>query len=248
MHASFKLISAHSPVGVLVIKHFINWAALGVAVSLAATASQAEPYAISHTGTQSDSEIPGITTGESYELTFVFDNGGTTASSQTWSTATLQCVIWKFNTARNVVYTQDVTVNTLPTGPEAPAGTVTTDAAGVLQTNFTDVIDTTAGGAGSTLVGAAFATDAWFANNFNGIFFTVPQEGLSDFTPGGVPMAAAEWSNPTPFSGDCAGRMLGAPPVAPAPVPTLSEWALILMGLILAAGAVLMIQRRKTVA
>ncbi len=36
--------------------------------------------------------------------------------------------------------------------------------------------------------------------------------------------------------------------VAPAPVPTLTEWAMILFGLTLAGGAVLMIQRRRMVA
>ena len=41
-----------------------------------------------------------------------------------------------------------------------------------------------------------------------------------------------------------AGTMVGAPPVA---VPTMSEWAMILFGLILASGAALYIQRRKLV-
>ncbi|WP_271086163.1 IPTL-CTERM sorting domain-containing protein [Brevundimonas sp. NIBR11] len=36
-----------------------------------------------------------------------------------------------------------------------------------------------------------------------------------------------------------------APPVTPAPVPTLSEWAMILLGMVLAGGAALYIQRRR---
>ena len=36
-----------------------------------------------------------------------------------------------------------------------------------------------------------------------------------------------------------------APAAAPAPVPTMSEWAMILFGLILAGGAALYIQRRR---
>lgn len=40
--------------------------------------------------------------------------------------------------------------------------------------------------------------------------------------------------------------MTGVP--APQPVPTLSEWAMILMSLALAGGAVLYIQRRKSIA
>lgn len=35
------------------------------------------------------------------------------------------------------------------------------------------------------------------------------------------------------------------PPAPPAPVPTLSEWAMILLGVVLAGGAALMIQRRR---
>lgn len=38
-------------------------------------------------------------------------------------------------------------------------------------------------------------------------------------------------------------RLVG--PSAPAPVPTLSEWAMILLGLMLAGGAALTIQRRR---
>ena len=40
----------------------------------------------------------------------------------------------------------------------------------------------------------------------------------------------------------------GVPVSAPAPVPTLSEWAMILFGSVLAGGAALYIQRRRVVA
>jgi sugar lactone lactonase YvrE len=45
-------------------------------------------------------------------------------------------------------------------------------------------------------------------------------------------------------------RVIGAGPstVAPAAVPTLSEWAMILFGLVLAGGAMLMVQRRRILA
>ncbi len=42
----------------------------------------------------------------------------------------------------------------------------------------------------------------------------------------------------------CDGHVL-LMPVAPTPVPTLSEWAMVLLGLIMAGGASLMIARRK---
>ncbi|MBX9709202.1 MAG: IPTL-CTERM sorting domain-containing protein [Caulobacteraceae bacterium] len=42
------------------------------------------------------------------------------------------------------------------------------------------------------------------------------------------------------------GTVALAPP--PAPIPTLSEWAMILLGLMLAGGAALCIQRRQMMA
>jgi len=44
-----------------------------------------------------------------------------------------------------------------------------------------------------------------------------------------------------------ADRLLLPNAVAPAPVPTLSEWAMILLGVLLAGGAALTIQRRRAV-
>jgi len=43
------------------------------------------------------------------------------------------------------------------------------------------------------------------------------------------------------------GAISGSPAAAPAPIPTLSEWAMILLGVMLAGGAAFMIQRRRTV-
>lgn len=42
-----------------------------------------------------------------------------------------------------------------------------------------------------------------------------------------------------------ADRLLLTPVAAPTPVPTLSEWAMILLGVLLAGGAALTIQRRR---
>lgn len=45
-----------------------------------------------------------------------------------------------------------------------------------------------------------------------------------------------------------ANALVSASPPAPTPVPTLSEWAMILLGLTLAGGAALVIQRRRVMA
>lgn len=211
-----------------------------LAAALSAGAASADPFAISYTGTMLSSAVPEITAGQTYDVTLVFDNGGSTAASQTWTTGDLQCVIYRFNTARNVVFTQDLVAN----APTASTGSASTNAAGLLLTNFDQVIDyPTSSGLSYTGTIRPSATYQWFANGFNGVFSDLDEGDVNDQA-GGVLMAAANWTSPTPFSGDCAGRQIGAV-VPPAPVPTMSEWALILMGLLLAGAAALLIGRRQ---
>ncbi|WP_298162894.1 IPTL-CTERM sorting domain-containing protein [Brevundimonas sp.] len=57
-------------------------------------------------------------------------------------------------------------------------------------------------------------------------------------------VATAVWAR----AGIIQASRFGAPAPPAAPVPTLSEWAMILFGLILASGAAVMIQRRRQVA
>lgn len=213
--------------------------ALALAASLlTAGAGVAAPYAITHTGTMLTSTVPGVIGGQTYEATLVFDNGGATAASQTWNGSHLKCTIWKFNTARNVVFTQH------HSGPVSTAnGSVSTNPASALQTNFTEVENTS--NASYAIVGTAMSGPvSWYMNNDNGIFYRGADE-IGDDT-GGVQMAPAGWSNPAPFNGDCDGVYLGTPP-APAAVPTLSEWAMILLGTMLAGFASLTLMRRRQI-
>lgn len=213
---------------------------LSLALSVCASAAIAAPFAISHVGTQSPSSNAAITSGQTYSLTLVVDNGSATANSQTWGSGTIRCVIWRFNNARNIVFTQDVAVNSI----ETEFGSITTNASGTLQSNFSQLNEFGAYAGGFTLTGASFTPDSWYANDSNSIFIT-NTGNLSDGA-GGVQMAAGGWTNPVPFSGDCAGRTLGAPP-PPASVPTMSEWAMILLGIAMAGVAAIMIQKRSAV-
>lgn len=197
----------------------------------------AEPYAITYTSTVSASGFPEVTVGEGFDVTLVFDNGGSTAAFQTWSPADLRCVVWRFNDARDVVFAQDLEGFVFFTS----AGSVSTDGAGVLQTNFTalNALNVTSD---YDIVGAGWvgAID-WHTDGFNPAFENPPTAMSAQG--GGISMAIGAWSAPTPYVDDCGGlRPLAPPP----PVPTMTEWAMILFGLLLAGGAALMAQRRRT--
>lgn len=67
--------------------------------------------------------------------------------------------------------------------------------------------------------------------------------GALYFTRGGP--AEAEWTKPWTLSQGDLGFTTDFAYVAPAPIPTMSEWAMILLSLTLAGGAVLYIERRR---
>lgn len=76
------------------------------------------------TGKIDDCTISGIRNGESYEVTFILNNGQATADSQTWDHASLVCTIWRFNTDRSARF--QVSLRTFP--PGSHDGSVTTAA------------------------------------------------------------------------------------------------------------------------
>lgn len=194
---------------------FLGLAAAGPAL--------AAPYSITHTGQLASSSLPGVNN-ETYDITIVFDNGGTVVASQTWDVSDVRCVIWRFNDARDVTLTQ----NLVGSPPNVVLGSVTTDAGGVLTSNFDEFNDTNlTNPANFVLTGAAWTLPIqWYANDVNGIVYENGGGDVDDAA-GGVQMAPAGWSNPAPFSGNCAGLVLGA---APPTVPTMSDFALWLMG------------------
>ena len=195
----------------------LSWAIL-------AGAAAAAPYSITYTGTVSASGFPDATAGETYDVTFVFDNGGATPIGQIWTGANLRCTIWRFNAARNFVFTQ----NLLAEPPSTVLGSVTTNGAGVLTANFSNVRDNDGiAPANYTVTGGTLdPVIRWFANSTNDMMYDF-WGSVADAS-GGLQMGVANWSNPAPFAGNCAGLVLGPPPTS---VPTLSDFALWLMTL-----------------
>ncbi len=220
--------------------------AAAVLVGFTAVATAA-PYAVTYTGTINGSNFPEITNGQSYTVTFVFDNGGTTASSQTWGRSHLTCTIWRMNNARNVTFQQDL-VATPPSG--SVSGSITTNASGALTAIFSNVTTQTTGSGGVPT--GAFTTSgitltapvAWYANSFNGVLFdSVGGTGARSFSDaaGGVQMNIASWSAPVRVTGACNDTPYAVTPTA---VPTLAEWSLALLGLAAAGLGARRLRRR----
>lgn len=216
------------------------------AVAAACSVAVAAPYAVNYQGNISSSDFPEITVGESYTLTLVFDNGGTSANSQTWGAAHLTCAIWRMNNARNVVYAQ----NLVATPPSTVTGSATTNGAGGLTGMFSSVssIPGDPGYPAGSFTSSGISLTApvhWFANSLNGVFYDAlggtQNREFSDAA-GGVIMNPANWSAPTPFSGSCSAAPSA---VGVAPVPTLGEWGLGLLGLAAAGLGAQRLRRRR---
>lgn len=199
----------------------------------------AAPYYITHTGQQANSTLPALIDGEAYTVTLVFDNGGSTAVNQTWTGANLTCTIWTFNNARNVQFAQDL----VAAPPASALGSVVTNGSGVLSSVFSEVLEDTAASSFSLAGMLATGSIRWFANEQNGIFY---DQSLSvGAASGGVPMTAAQWTNPQPFTGSC---IAAVPQTASVPVPSLTAWGVMVISSLLALGAGLTLRRKEKLA
>lgn len=210
------------------------------------TSAQAAPYATTYTGTISESGFAEINDGEPYSLTLVFDNGGSSALNQTWTSAHLTCAIWRMNRAGNVA----IAHNLVTAPPSIADGSIGTDGTGALATVFSRLTAR----AYSSIPGSATATGIslgsfvrWYANDANYVLYirwdTDADASFGDAS-GGIPMAAAAWSPPQPFQGSCS-TAAAPPPVTPTatPVPLLSAPGLAMLGL--AAGGLGMRRLRR---
>ncbi|MGB3072374.1 MAG: hypothetical protein WBC18_27770 [Ottowia sp.] len=238
------------------------------------TTAVAAPYWTGYRGTIQNSNIPDITNGLQYTVNFIFDNGGTSAASQTWGKAHLKCVVWRFNVnsenSEDVrFFVQDLTK---PGANWNATGQIQTNGAGGMTSMYTQVgtynlPGTTGAGAGrftdlsptpvepywgipeTAVDGAVFIAGA-VAGTYTDIF-----EDASGGTTG-ISTAVNRWRPVEAFPGwgygpampGCAGPNDPRPPVnTVASVPALELPGLALLGLAAAGlGACRLRQRRKS--
>jgi len=176
-------------------------------LAVASLAAQAAPFAITATGTIDQSTFAEIRDGERYAVTYVFDNGGTSAQSQTWLPTDLVCVIWRMNNAADVVYRQ-----TSFAGAIFWTGPTTTDASGALTGVYASINNFGSAGDTYTVSGMALSgTPYWSAygpdDASNGL-----RDGSRMFGQfNGIPRGN-RWSNPVAVASAC-----DTPPLPPGP-------------------------------
>ena len=191
----------------------------------------AAPFSVSYVGTIEEGVGGGFTNmvdGETYKVTLVMDNGGSSSQSQTWVASDLVSIKWEFNDSRNVVFEQDIDTSY---GIYNVDGNATTDATGALTAFFSEV---QSGGAVFDAVGLPdlVSPAEWYMNGNNGVFFSDGLDGGSNYSPamndagGGLDMGIASWSNPV--------AVASASPSPSVPVPTLPTILLLVLSGLLA--------------
>ena len=190
-------------------------------VTLISGGAVAAPFSVSYVGTMDNPTTVGdfftnIVNGETFKVTLVMDNGGSSSLSQTWVASDLVSVKWEFNDSRNVVFEQNIDPSF---SGYLVTGNATTDATGALTAIFAGV---EGGGAVFNAVGLPDLVSPahWFLNNYNDIFFSNGGSAASaTYAPsvgdaaGGVLMSIANWSNPV--------AVASAPASPSVPVPAL---------------------------
>ena len=215
---------------------------LGAITLAVASIAGAAPFSATYTDTISSFTgfYSDINTGEQAKVTIVFDNGGSTAASQTWTAANVQCVIFTFNNAGNKFAAINYAVP--PLFP-VTTGTFTTDGSGQLQSATIDWEDNSDGITNPVAFNIAGMTGVdpignWFLNGANDVFDT--NVGEINFTNVANDTQVTNWSNPVSATGVCASFFPSAPRTTsiPVPVPTLSSWAVMILSIAIGIGVV----------
>ena len=200
-----------------------------IAIAIFSNTALGSPYSTTYASTIQNQNIdphPDFALGESYSVTLVMDNGGASAASQQWTPAHLQCVIFEFNDARNVVFAQDLVAD----GNFTAVGNAVTDSSGVLANFFSIVFGGVSAGdaTNDTSLGFTDLRDpvSWYLDGGNDVWYDDDEGRSAGDIDGGVQMNPGKWSAPTAFSGTC-----DATPAATAtPVPALPLFGLLTLG------------------
>jgi len=221
------------------------WLVCVIALALASIAGAA-PFSVTYTDTISSFTgfYSDINAGEQAKVTVVFDNGGSTAASQTWTAANVQCVIFTFNNADNKFAAIDYAVP--PIFP-VTTGTFTTDGSGQLQTSTIDWQDDSDGITNPVAFNIAGVTGTnpignWFLDGSNDVFDT--NVGEINFTNVANDTQVTNWSNPVPAAGVCASFFPSTSPKAAA-IPTLNPWGMMTLSVLMGIGVVVGLRRHR---
>jgi streptogramin lyase len=152
---------------------------------------------------------------------------------------------------------------TFASGFHGPYGLAFDSTGNLYVANFNDstVSKVTLGGTVTTFVSSQLNGPGGLAFDSTGNLYVANfrNSTVSKVTPGGtVSLFASGFNAPFGLAFDSTGNLyvanynantvsevIGAAPPAPTPVPTLSQWALILMAALMAIGGVLVIDRRR---
>lgn len=185
------------------------------------TVAVADPFSVTWTDTLSSSDLPYLT-GEPTSITFVLDNGGSSAASQTWNATDVVSVTFVFNNAPNTITT--VFDPNSGNGLSSTAGSFITDAAGTLTSAPSSWNDSDGA---SPIISSndpqGTSSVRWWVNGANEIYqnqSASPDNRSASAANVSTNTDPAAWSNPVPS---------GAPPAGPAtPIPTMSAYGLVL--------------------
>jgi hypothetical protein len=207
-----------------------------------AALSWAAPFSVKYADTVGASGLPAeILVNQQAIVELILDNGNSSATNQSWSASHLKCIIFTFNNAHDKWVAINYSGSPLSANAEtAVIGTFATNGSGQLQSGTFDWEDfrTPFNTPNSSNLSGSPAVGAWFIDHFNSVLSlgSAPPKNV-DFLNVTHDDQTANWSNPVSSTGTCAGP--STPPITPPPivsaavsVPTLSEWGLVALSLL----------------
>jgi hypothetical protein len=228
-----------------VAKWFVGASACGLAL-----VAMAAPFSVTYTDTVLSATGPlaaEIANGQQVTVQLILDNGNGTAANQTWSASHLQCVIFTFNNAQDRFVAIDYSGGPLSGAGTTTTGSFTTNGAGQLQAGtfeWDDLRDPIPNPHLTNIAGVT-TVNFFYIDGFNDvIFFNAGQQ--VGFTNVANNDQVANWSNPVASDGVCAGSgALPPPPASSQPIPTLTEWGLVILSGLLTLGAAFFLRRQR---
>ena len=190
-------------------------------MAIASTPALAAPFFVTWTDTLSSSSTAPYNVGENVVIVVRFDNGGNTTESQTWDSSDILTIRYLFNDDPNTITTE---FNPAAIDVFTMSGVFQTDASGQLVQVPTGIF-------GSTTAGAGVVSDDPTGDQAFRFWVNGGNEVLVNDT--GSPIANAAFADNVDTNLDPDAWVVGgfAPPepAADVPVPSLSQWSLMLL-------------------